>query len=111
MPKEDTAWEEKLFQEIVGEQLSSVEFVQDYVQLRFDGPFLTAVTQPMIEVQDRKLHWDDPCFRDELCKRISKRVIAARIVPGDSVQVEFEDRAVVKVSLKNEDYKVPEAAI
>lgn len=33
--------------EIIGRQLSSVEFVQDYVQFRFDGPCLTAITPPV----------------------------------------------------------------
>jgi hypothetical protein len=27
--------------QLIGEQLSSIEFVQDYLQLRFDGPCLT----------------------------------------------------------------------
>jgi hypothetical protein len=36
-----------------GTQLSSVEFVQDYVQLRFDGPTLTAVTPPRVCVMNQ----------------------------------------------------------
>ena len=35
---------------LIGHQLSSVEFVQDYLQLRFDGPCLTAVTHPRVRV-------------------------------------------------------------
>ena len=33
---------------IVGEKLSSVTFVMDYVQLGFDGPLLTAYSGPEV---------------------------------------------------------------
>ena len=110
MLTKDTTWEEQVLQAIVGKQLSSVEFVQDYVQLRFDGPTLTAVTPPTIEIGDGAFLWNEPGFRDEICKRITRKVVAARIVPGDSVQIELDDATIVKVSLKTEDYRAAEAA-
>ncbi len=100
MTTRNTSREEDLLQAIVGEQLSSVEFVQDYVQLRFDGPVLTAITQPVIQIGERMLRWGDPGFRDELCKRIARRVVSARIPSGNKVQISFDDGAVVEVSLK-----------
>jgi hypothetical protein len=35
---------------LIGEELSSIEFVRDYIQFRFDGPCLTAITDPIINV-------------------------------------------------------------
>ena len=64
MPTKNTSWEEHVLQSIVGKQLSSVEFVQDYAQLRFDGPTLTAVTQPIVEVGSEAFRWSEPGFRD-----------------------------------------------
>ena len=109
MPTRDTAWEEEVLQEIVGRQLGSVEFVQDYVQLHFDGPGLTAITQPALEVGSRELAWDTPGFRDELCRRIAREVVSARIIPNVAVRLEFDDGAVVKISLRDEDYRAAEA--
>ena len=41
----------QLFEQIIGEQLGAVTFVQDYVQLAFDGPGITALT-PITVVSD-----------------------------------------------------------
>lgn len=109
MSATDTAWAQEVLQEIVGRQLSSVEFVQDYVQLRFDGPTLTAVTQPVVEVGGEAFRWNDRGFRDELCARITKKVVSARVLPEDSVRITFGDGAVVKVSLHKDDYRAAEA--
>ncbi len=102
---------EELLQTIVGEQLSSVEFVQDYVQLRFDGPILTAVTQPVVEANGQEFHWGQCGFRDELCKRIARKVISAHIAPEDSVCIKFDDGATVMISLRSQDYRAAEAVI
>lgn len=109
MSLKETEFEEQLLQSIVGEQLSSVEFVHDYVQLRFDGPTLTAVTQPTVRVSGRQFRWDEPGFRDELCRRIARKVLSAHITPGDSLRIEFDDGAVVAVSLAQKDYRAAEA--
>ena len=105
----DTSWEEGLLQMIVGQQLSSVEFVQDYVQLNFDGPTLKAIPQPAVEVGGREFRWDEPGFRDELCRRIARKAMSARIFPGETIRLMFDDSAVVEVSLRQEDYRAAEA--
>ncbi len=68
--------------QLKGRVLSSVEFVQDYVQLRFDGPCLTAYTHPIFNPGTECLVW------------------------GASG---FESGAVISVSLLDEDYIGPEA--
>jgi len=109
MPATDIAWAEEVLQVIVGRQLSSVEFVQDYVQLKFDGPGLTAITQPTVEVDGRTFRWSEPGYRDELCGRIARKVSSARVLPRDSVRITFDDKAVVRVSLRRDDYRAEEA--
>jgi len=109
MSATDTAWAEEVLQEIVGRQLGSVEFVQDYVQLKFDGPGLTAITQPTVEVSGREFRWSEPGFRDALCGRITRKVVSARVLPEDSVRITFDDGAIVKVSLRKDDYRAAEA--
>jgi len=77
--------EEKSLQVIVGEQLSAVTFVQDYVQLHFDGPCLTAFSYPVVMLGDKTFRWGEPRFRDVLCGRIAQKVAAARVAYDDGI--------------------------
>lgn len=105
----DFEWAEQALQGIVGRQLSSVEFVQDYVQLKFDGPGLTAITHPVVTSSMGEFFWDEPGYRDELCGRIARIVVSAQVIPNEAVFVAFDDEAVVKISLREADYRAEEA--
>jgi hypothetical protein len=96
---------------IVGEQLSSVVFVQDYVQLHFDGPTLTAITLPTIEVSKITLGWGTPGYRDALCERIGKTVRRASMIENKELRIEFDDNSVILISIKPEDHRGDEAVI
>jgi hypothetical protein len=57
----------ELFDELRGEQLSAVTFVQDYLQLWFDGRCIN-VTNPLeVASGDRRLVSREPGFQDLLC--------------------------------------------
>ena len=102
-------WEGQLQEALLGKRLTSAEFVLDYVQLRFDGPFLTVITWPVLEVDGERFRWGERGFRDALCSPIGKEVIRAEIRAEHSLQLEFSDGAVFRVSLKDEDYRSAEA--
>lgn len=101
--------EEQSLQVIVGEQLSAITFVQDYVQLHFDGPRLTAFSRPVVIIGGKTFHWGEPCFCDALCGRIAKKVMEARIAYGESIAITFEDGSIIQVSLQDKDYVCSEA--
>ena len=107
MQREQT--EEKSLQVIIGEQLSAVTFVQDYVQLHFDGPRLTVFSHAAVLLGDKTFHWGKPGFRDALCNSIAKKVTDARVAYGDSISISFADGAAIKISLKDKDYRGGEA--
>ncbi len=94
---------------IVGEQLSSVEFVQDYVQLRFDGPNLTLFVWPSLHFPDRKIRFGEPGYRDELCGRIGLKVTLATICEDEDIVIKFDDGVELFVSLRAADRTGPEA--
>ncbi|MCB9682049.1 MAG: hypothetical protein H6733_11345 [Alphaproteobacteria bacterium] len=97
---------------LAGRSLSSVEFVHDYVQLRFDGPCLTAYVWPSLHVGGVTLCVDDTGYRDALVGRIGAGVVAASVEPDVAISIEFDDGWTVRVSLRAEDYGVgPEAAV
>ncbi len=96
---------------IEGEQLSAVTFVQDYVQLHFDGPMITAITRPVVVAGNVSFDFGAPGYRDRLCDLITKRVACAYVRPGDRLQIDFRDHASLVVSLKQEAYRAAEAVI
>lgn len=96
---------------LVGTQLSSVEFVQDYVQLRFDGPCLTAITLPRVHHLNEFFEWGMREYRNVLCDRIGKLVRRAFTIEGEEIKIEFEDGSSILISLRPEDYQAAEAAV
>lgn len=107
MQREQT--EEKSLQVIIGAQLSAVTFVQDYVQLHFDGPRLTVFSHAVVVLGDKTFHWGKRGFRDALCNNIAKQVTDARVAYSDSICIKFADGSMIKISLKDEDYLCAEA--
>jgi hypothetical protein len=96
---------------LIGRELSSVEFVRDYIQLHFDGPSLTMVTNPVIYTADFSYNWDMPGYRDALCDRIGTVVSKAFVVEGEEFRLEFDDSSCVVVSLREDDYVGAEAIL
>ncbi len=70
MQEEQT--EEKSLQMLIGEQLSAVTFVQDYLQLHFDGPRLTVFSHTVVRLGDQIFMGASPVFV-MLCATISQR--------------------------------------
>jgi hypothetical protein len=91
-----------------GHVLSSVEFVADYVQLRFDGPNLTAYTPPSVSWGSENYTWGQARYRDVLCGRIGSRVESTS-VDDQQVSIAFESGPVIRISLRDADYRGPEA--
>jgi hypothetical protein len=98
------------FEELKGEQLSAVTFVQDYIQLQFDGPTIN-VTNPLeVGTRGRRIASWQPGFRDLLCEQITKIVQGVDLAKGEALRITFEDESYLSVSLRAEDYGVsPEA--
>jgi len=94
-----------------GSQLSSVEFVQDYVQLHFDGPKLTAITHPRVHVMNQSFEWGKQEYRNALCERIGKLVSHASTIQEQEIKIEFEDGASISISLNPDDFRAAEAAV
>lgn len=93
---------------IVGEQLHQVSFVMDYVRLHFNEACLTALTLPTVRVSDQVWTSAEAGWRDRLCERIGVAVESA-YVRGGEIGIDFEDGARIAVSLKEQDYRGPEA--
>jgi hypothetical protein len=66
------------FSDLIGEQVSAVCFVRDYVEIHFDGPVLRAFYGPVIEVDGNRFEFPEAGSRDALCSMIDAEIVAVQ---------------------------------
>ena len=71
---------------LLGEPLSAVSFVMDYVELHFNGSYLRCLVPPVVEQGGRVARFPEPGSRDALCALIGPR--CARSAPWTAVSSE-----------------------
>lgn len=98
-----------LFNELRGKQLSAVTFVQDYLQLWFDGPCINVTNPLTVETAKAKVVSWQPGFRDLLCAQLAKVVNTVEYQAGETLSIIFDDGSCLSISLRQEDYDLPEA--
>jgi hypothetical protein len=94
---------------IVGQELSAVEFVQDYLQLRFDGPTLALFVWPEVFREEGSYAYGEPEFRNFLCALLAEHVTAATLEEDEALEIEFESGVILRATLRSEEIAVPEA--
>jgi hypothetical protein len=102
----------ELYQQIVGEQLSGMTFVMDYLQLQFNPPPIINVYTPLtVQRNGMSFVWGDDQFRNKLCEQITKIVKSVEVSDEEAFVILFEDGSALTISLKPEDYVGPEAIV
>lgn len=100
----------ELFTDLVGENLSGVTFVRDYLQLEFNPPpLLTIFTPTTIRCGDAIASFGEPSFANLIIGQIDKVVATVNLVPEKFLEIRFEDESTLTVSLRPEDHVGPEA--
>ncbi|HTD97150.1 MAG TPA: hypothetical protein VK627_09475 [Edaphobacter sp.] len=94
---------------IVGEELVAVEFVQDFLQLRFAAPLFILYAWPHVLLPDFSVAYGEPEYRNALCAQIGDKVVQASLEEGDALTIEFENGVVLGLSLREEDVDGPES--
>ncbi len=94
---------------IEGQELTAVEFVGDYLRLRFDGPMLTLYAWPHILLADFSIAYGEPEYRNAVCAQIGEMVAKAALEELEALTVEFESGTVMALSLREEELDGPEA--
>ena len=94
---------------VIGEELKAVEFVEDFLQLRFDAPLLTLYAWPHVLFTDFSLAYGEPEYRNALCAQIGEKVVRASLEESDALTIEFENGTVFGLSLREEDLDTPES--
>ncbi|MFI7650288.1 hypothetical protein ACIBTZ_30035 [Micromonospora sp. NPDC049460] len=94
---------------LVEEQLESVVFVRDYLQLDFGDARFTAYVWPAVTVGNTVLEFGEPGYRDALCAFISQEVTAVSESPECGLVIRFASGEIV-TNPKPSDLDGPEIA-
>ena len=94
---------------LVGEQLSAVAFVQDYVELHFDGPVIRALTNPIADSGGVRISFPAPGSRDALCRFIGRLVEKVEVQDNVSLTCHFQGGGSIIVPLDPDSYRAAEA--
>jgi hypothetical protein len=98
-------------QTVVGEYLSAVAFVMDYVQLDFCGYGFTMNSWPTITIQNRTLSHADGGYRDALCSLIGETTTEVDEYWNTGLRFQFKNASYINLSLKvGHGFSSPEVA-
>lgn len=86
-----------------------MEFVEDYLQLRFAAPLFRLYAWPHVLFPEFSIAYGEPEYRNALCAQIGEKVEAASLEEGDALTIEFENGTVLGLSLREEDVDGPES--
>lgn len=98
------------FESVIGEELSSVEFVRDYVQLRFDSPPLNLNVWPRIHASGTVRRRTDAGYADALLALIGRRLVRADELLDLGLALDFDDGTRLAVPLDGTEARGPEVA-
>lgn len=94
---------------IEGEELKAVEFVEDFLQLRFGEPLLRLYEWPHVLLPDFSVAFGEPEYRNALCAQIGEMVTTATLNEDDALTIELGNGVVFGLSLREEDVDGPES--
>ncbi len=92
---------ENFFGVLIGEQLSSVVFVQDYLQLDFDGNTITCYEWPTIVQGASRCAFGQSEYRNMLCCLISRIVVSTIFEEEKYLKIEFSETDKIEFNLSD----------
>lgn len=87
----------------------AVEFVQDHLRLRFEGPVFTLYEWPYVLLTEFSVGYGEPEYRNALCAQIGEQVTKASLEEGEALTIELENGVALGISLREEDLDTPVA--
>src|SRR5579884_3343242 len=96
---------------IIGEELRSVAFVEDYLELRFGPALLTLYNWPYVMLPDFSVAFGEPEYRNALCAQIGEAVETAALDEGSALTIELTNGIVLGLSLREEDLDAPDSGL
>lgn len=100
-----------LWDQLVGEDLSGIVFVRDYLQFQFNPPpqINAYSTRVLVLSDDRSSAFGDEAFANLAIGLIGRVVREVRVDAEQSFRIVFTDGSEIMISLRPEHYQGPEA--
>lgn len=95
--------------DLIGEDISAVCFVCDYVEFHFNGATLRSLSNPMILIDGETFHFPERGSRDALCKVIGSRVRTLNLTENRSLILITTSGCEVTIPLNFASLRGPEA--
>ncbi len=102
---------DEALQRLIGTPLTSVDFVEDYVQLVWKKSFLTAHTMPVILAGGLEYREDNSEYRSAMYRLEGQELHGAEVIEGEALNLYFENGTTFTISLRDADYVVAEAVL
>ncbi len=99
-----------LLHRLQGEELSSVIFVKDYLQLDFAGPRLTCLAWPVLTIEGAEFTVEAAGYRDRLCSYIGETVTAVQVDAAVGLLLRFGHKS-LRIRPRIDDLEGPEIAL
>ena len=94
---------------LVGEELKSVCFVEDFLELCFGDAKVTLYDWPHVLLKEFSVAYGEPEYRNAVCAQIGEEVAEASLEEGDALTIELQNGVVFGLSLREEDVDGPES--
>ena len=95
--------------DLVGEEISAVCFVRDYVEFHFDGPIVRSLSNPSVFVHGMQHRFPESGSRDALCRVIGSTIRAVKLDEHHSLKLRTTDDCEITIPLDAENLRGPEA--
>ena len=92
---------------LIGEELKSVTFIEDFLELRFGVACVTLYDWPHVLLTEFSVAYGEPEYRNALCAQIGGEVVEASLEEGDALTIELANGVVLALSLREEDVDAP----
>lgn len=95
-------------EELVGEEISGIGFIRDYLEIYFDGPVLKFLEHPEIIENETQLKFPNKSARKILYTLIGLKIFDIKI-DDKSVVITTSGGHVIRVVLRNRSIRSPES--
>jgi hypothetical protein len=96
-------------QDLVGEEISAIAFVRDYVEIHCDGPIVRCLSNPSITFHGTTFRFPEPGSRDALCQAIGSTIGAVTLNETSALELVTTDDWRITIRLDLNSRRGPEA--
>jgi hypothetical protein len=90
--------QENPFDRLVGQGMSSIEFVRDYIQLRFDGPVITITADVVVKDNNGEIYTKNKFgYHDILSDLVNKTII--EVSAGEKLRFVFDNQYELDIAI------------